>query len=137
MNDAKTIPDKEAQILRRMEILGVSESDVRQTFVRSGGHGGQNVNKTSTCVMLTHLPTGLQVKCQTTRQQAVNRLIARSLLLDKIDSARREQANAARSEKEKLRRQKRPRSRAAKERILANKSHNSSKKLLRKHVAGE
>ena len=137
MNDAKTIPDKEAQILRRMETLGVLESDVRQTFVRSGGHGGQNVNKTSTCVMLTHLPTGLQVKCQTTRQQAVNRLIARNLLLDKIESARRERFTAARSEKEKLRRQKRGRSRGAKERILANKSHNSSKKKLRKQVSGE
>jgi protein subunit release factor B len=59
MNEAKTIPDKEAQILGRMETLGVLEADVRETFVRSGGHGGQNVNKTSTCVMLTHLPTGL------------------------------------------------------------------------------
>ncbi len=137
MNDAKTIPDKEAQILHRMETLGVSESDVRQTFVRSSGHGGQNVNKTSTCVMLTHLPTGLQVKCQTTRQQGLNRLLARSLLLDKIEAIRRERADAARSEKEKLRRQKRGRSRSAKERILANKSHNSFKKKLRKQVSGE
>jgi len=137
MNETKTIPDREAQILRRMEILGVSESDVRQTFVRSGGHGGQNVNKTSTCVMLTHLPTGLQVKCQTTRQQAVNRLIARNLLLDKIEAARRARASAARSEKEKLRRQKRGRSRGARERILANKSHNSTRKKLRKPVASE
>ena len=137
MNEAKTIPDREAQILRRMETLGVLEADVRETFVRSGGHGGQNVNKTSTCVMLTHLPTGLQVKCQTTRQQGMNRLLARSLLLDKIEAARRERVTAERSEKEKLRRQKRGRSRGAKERILANKSHNSSRKKLRKQVSGE
>jgi peptide chain release factor len=137
MNEAKTIPDKEAQIIHRMEILRVLESDVRETFVRSGGHGGQNVNKTSTCVMLTHLPTGLQVKCQTTRQQGLNRLLARTLLLDKIEAARRERVTAERAEIEKRRRQKRGRSRGARERILANKFHNSSKKKLRKQVFGE
>lgn len=79
----------------------------------------------------------LRVKCQTTRQQGMNRLMGRNLLLDKIEAARRERVNAARSEKEKLRRQKRGRSRGAKERILANKSHNSFKKKLRKSVSDE
>ena len=68
--------------------LGVREADIEESFVRSGGHGGQNVNKTSTCVMLVHRPTGVQVKCQETRQQGLNRFIARRLLLDKIETAK-------------------------------------------------
>ena len=82
-------PEKEAQLTQRMAALGVREADLEETFVRSGGHGGQNVNKTSTCVMLLHRPTGLQVKCQATRQQGLNRFIARRLLLDKIEALKR------------------------------------------------
>jgi protein subunit release factor B len=124
-------PDKEAQLARRMLALGVQESDIEESFIRSGGHGGQNVNKTSTCVMLLHRPTGFQVKCQTTRHQGLNRMLARQLLLDKIESERKSAALAERSRIEKLRRQKRPRSRSAKERILADKSHRSARKRSR------
>src|SRR5205807_9323064 len=99
-----------------MAALGVREADLEETFVRSGGHGGQNVNKTATCVMLLHRPTGLQVKCQTTRQQGLNRFVARRLLLDKIEAARKARANAERARIEKIRRQKRRRSKGAKER---------------------
>jgi len=129
--------DKETQLAERMAALGVREADIKESFVRSGGHGGQNVNKTSTCVMLLHRPTGLQVKCQETRQQGLNRFIARKLLLDKIESMRRERAAKERARFEKLRRQKRPRSRAAKERMLAQKSRHSAKKEFRKRVSGE
>jgi len=124
-------PEKEAQLARRMNELGVREADIEENFVRSGGHGGQNVNKTSTCVMLLHRPTGFQVKCQTTRHQGLNRMLARQLLLDKIESQRRSAAAAERSRIEKLRRQKRPRSRGAKERILAEKAHRSARKRSR------
>src|SRR5690349_5292778 len=102
---------------KRLATLGVRESDIEETFVRSGGHGGQNVNKTSTCVMLLHRPSGLQVKCQTSRHQALNRSIARRLLLDKIENVQRQRVRAERARLEKLRRQKRGRSKGAKQRI--------------------
>src|SRR5436190_8881049 len=108
--------EKEAQLARRMAEVGIREEDIEESFVRSGGHGGQNVNKTSTCVMLLHRPSGVQVKCQTTRHQGLNRMLARQLLLDKIEAQRRSAAQAEKSRLEKLRRQKRHRSRAGKER---------------------
>jgi protein subunit release factor B len=130
-------PEKEVQLTQRMAALGVREADLEETFVRSGGHGGQNVNKTSTCVMLLHRPTGLQVKCQATRQQGLNRFIARRLLLDKVESLKRGYVAAQRAEIEKIRRQKRRRSRRAKNRMLADKSHHADKKALRRPVGME
>lgn len=127
--------EKEDQLARRMAALGVRESDLEETFVRSGGHGGQNVNKTATCVMLLHRPTGLQVKCQSTRQQGLNRFIARRLLLDKIEAQRRGYVEAERDRVEKIRRQKRRRSRRAKARMLADKAHQGAKKEARRGVA--
>jgi peptide chain release factor len=110
----------------------VRESDLEETFVKSGGHGGQNVNKSSTCVMLLHRPSGLQVKCQATRQQGLNRYLARRLLLDRIEELRTGRVAAEQARIEKIRRQKRKRSRRAKERMLANKAHHATKKALRR-----
>jgi protein subunit release factor B len=129
--------DKEDLLAQRMAALGVREVDIEETFVRSGGHGGQNVNKTSTCVMLLHRPSGLQVKCQDTRQQGQNRLLARRLLLDKLEAQRKRAADTARAERERLRRQKRRRSQQAKARILADKKHQAAKKASRRATAGE
>ncbi len=130
-------PEKEDQLARRMAELGVREADLEESFVHSGGHGGQNVNKTSTCVMLLHRPSGLQVKCQVTRQQGLNRFIARRLLLDKLELLRTGRVAAQRARIEKVRRQKRRRSRRAKQRMLADKARHSAKKQSRAPVAPE
>src|SRR3989440_8069908 len=125
MSSFPVSPEKEDQLGRRMAALGVRESDLEETFVRSGGHGGQNVNKTATCVMLLHRPTGLQVKCQTTRQQGLNRFVARRLLLDKIEALKKGFVAADRARIEKIRRQKRKRSKRARERMLADQAHHA------------
>ena len=132
MISSEPTSDKEAQLAARMAELGVREDEIEESFVRSGGHGGQNVNKTSTCVMLRHKPTGLLVKCQASRQQGLNRLLGRRLLLDKIERMQKGYIASERARIEKIRRQKRRRSRRAKARMLADKAHHSSKKQLRR-----
>lgn len=129
--------EKESQLTARMTALGVQESDLDESFVRSGGHGGQNVNKVSTCVMLLHRPTGIQVKCQNTRQQGMNRFIARKLLLDKIEERRRSAEAARRAERELLRRQKRRPSLGARKRNVESKRQQATKKAFRRSVSDD
>ena len=130
-------PEKEAALRARMEQLGVREEEFRETFVRSSGPGGQKVNKTSSCVFLVHLPTGLSVKCQQERSQALNRFLARRILLDRIERLRTGLVTAERMRVEKIRRQKRRRSRRAQEKTLEAKHIQSEKKSLRTRVGPE
>ncbi|OGR90469.1 MAG: hypothetical protein A2992_07375 [Elusimicrobia bacterium RIFCSPLOWO2_01_FULL_59_12] len=123
---------KEQSLRDKMKALGIYESDMEEHFVRSSGKGGQHVNKTSTCVYLLHKPTGLSVKCQEDRSQAVNRFLARRLLTEKIQQQVLGIKTAARQLSEKIRRQKRRRSRRAKEKMLADKRHQSEKKQTRR-----
>ena len=68
-----------------MEALGINEKDIEEKFVRSSGRGGQKVNKTSSCVYLKHLPTGIEVKCMEGRNQSLNRFLARRELVKRIE----------------------------------------------------
>jgi protein subunit release factor B len=77
--------EKERWLRERMEALGIHEKDVEEKFVRSSGRGGQKVNKTSTCVYLRHIPTGIEVKCMKERSQAINRFLARRELVQRIE----------------------------------------------------
>ena len=117
-----------------MSDLGVRAEDLKESFVRASGPGGQKVNKTSTCVMLKHIPTGLSVKCQKERSQALNRFIARRRLLDRIEKMRQGFVAKEKQRIEKIRRQKRRRSRRAKEKMLEAKHRQSQKKQQRKSV---
>ena len=98
-------------LTERMISLGIREEDLEERFVRSSGAGGQHVNKTSTCVWLLHRPTGLEVKCMSSRSQALNRFLARRELLEKIAALRgeptRQEKKAARLRKQKTKRRKR------------------------------
>jgi peptide chain release factor len=108
-------------LIDRMRELEINESDLEESFARSSGPGGQNVNKVSTAVTLRHLPSGISVTAQDSRSQAVNRKLARKRLLDAVASTRKARRAAEIAEHEKARRRKSPRPAALKRKILESK----------------
>ena len=131
------ISPEEKTLTKRMQALDVREQDIEEQFVRSSGAGGQKVNKTSSCVMLHHRPTGIRVKCQRERSQARNRFLARRILLDKIEAKLKGAESAEQQEVARVRRQKRKRSQRAKLKILEAKRHQAEKKSSRAGVRPE
>ena len=124
--------DKERALAERLARLGIVDADLDEQFVRSGGAGGQNVNKVSTCVVLRHVPSGIAVKCQEERSQAMNRFLARRLLADRFEAQQQGAKDARVAEAERIRRQKRKRSKRAKEKMLAAKHVRAEVKSLRR-----
>lgn len=126
-------PEKEKDLLKRMAKLGIKDSDLEEKFIRSQGKGGQKVNKSATCVYLKHLPTGIEVKCQRERSQALNRFLARRILVEKLEQMILGRESEEQQRIEKIRRQKRKRSKRAKEKMLKEKKLQSAKKQARRY----
>ena len=123
--------EKKLQLEEKMKKLGIEEKDLLEKFILGSGKGGQKVNKSSTCVWLKHLPTGIEVKCQKGRSQDSNRFFARRALCERLEEILFKEKSEKQQEFEKIRRQKRKRSKRAKEKILEGKHKISEKKALR------
>jgi protein subunit release factor B len=119
---------KQGELAARMLALGLKESDLEERFVRGGGAGGQKINKTSVVVWLKHVPSGIEVRCQESRSQALNRFLARRLMVEKLEHRQLKEKSAREQAIEKIRRQKRRRSRRAREKMLQDKRFQSDKK---------
>lgn len=130
------LPDEDA-LHQRMRKLRLREEDLQESFIRGSGPGGQKVNKTSSTVVLRHVPTGLEVRCQRERSQVLNRHWARVELCDRVEAERQEARLAEQNEREKTRRQNRPRPRGLKRRILEGKKQRSGVKKQRGRVQGD
>ncbi len=121
-------PEKQEALQLKMERLGIREQDILEKFIQGGGRGGQKINKAASCVYLKHLPTGIEVKCQAERSQALNRFLARRILVEKIEKRILGELAEEKQRIEKIRRQKRKRSKRAKLKMLEDKRKHARKK---------
>jgi protein subunit release factor B len=131
MSDFPVRPEKQEALRQKMNRLGIRQQDLIEKFIKSGGKGGQKVNKASTCVYLKHLPTGIEVKCSLERSQALNRFLARRILADRIEKRVLGEQSAEEQRIERIKRQKRKRSKRAKLKMLEGKRKRSEKKKAR------
>ena len=129
--------EKGNQLAVRMERLGIRESDLEESFIRGSGSGGQKINKTSSTVVLVHKPSGIEVRCQRERSQAMNRFFARRDLCDRMEEKTLGEASKRQQAIEKIRRQKRKRSKRAKARMVEGKRIQGAKKELRVRVSSD
>lgn len=126
--------EKQDELYKRMATLGIKEEELIEKFILGSGRGGQNLQKTSSCVYLKHIPTGIEVKCQKARSRDLNRYYARRLLCEKVEEKVFKIKTEKQYEAEKIRRQKRRRSRKQKEKILEEKHRHSEKKASRSKI---
>lgn len=125
--------DKWQQMQQEMQELGILEKDIVEKFILGSGRGGQKINKTSSCVYLKHVPTGIEIKCQQQRSREHNRYLARKQLCDQIKEKKKKAQDESRFYAEKKRRQKRRRTRLGQEKVLREKKRRSEKKSLRRY----
>lgn len=125
-------PEKQAALETRMAMLGIIEEDLIEKFILGSGSGGQKINKTHSCVYLKHVPSAIEVKCQSSRSREMNRYHARRELCDELENRRLGRESKRRQQIEKIRRQKRRRSRRSKQKSVQDKRLLSRKKQLRK-----
>jgi len=117
-----------------MRLLNIKEDDLVEKFVLGSGKGGQKINKTSSCVYLKHIPSGIEIKCQRERSRSLNRYLARKQLCEIYKERILKEKSERQTKQEKIRRQKRRRSRRQKEKMLADKRIHSIKKTNRRSV---
>ena len=133
-----SVSNIKAQALKqKMQQLGIKEQDIDERFILSSGKGGQNVNKVSSAVYLRHRPSGIEVKCQSERSQALNRFLARKRLSDKIEQAQNLSQSEHKKKIAKIKRQKRKRSKRAKEKFLEYKRLRAGRKAFRRPAAAD
>jgi peptide chain release factor len=128
------LAEQASTLEKKMALLGVREEDIVESFIRSSGPGGQNVNKTATCVYLKHLPTGIEVKCQRQRSQLLNRSLARHILLSKIAHKIQQDNLEKQSFKAKIMRRNRKKPVSLKKKILEDKRRHAEKKFVRRKI---
>ena len=124
--------DKRDALKRRMAKLRILENDLIERFIRGTGHGGQKINKTSSCVYLHHRPSGIEIKCQAQRSREMNRYFVRRELCDRIEEIEQGRKSERRQRIEKIRRQKRRRSRRQRQREVGLKRQHGQKKEFRR-----
>ena len=129
--------DKRAALKRRMVDLGILVDDLIERFIRGTGHGGQKINKTSSCVYLQHQPSGIEIKCQAQRSREMNRFIARRELCERLEELAQGRKSERQQRIEKIRRQKRRRSRRQRQREVGLKRQHGQKKELRRKPRGD
>lgn len=129
--------EKQQALDERLARLGIREQDLVERFILGAGKGGQKVNKTSSCVYLRHVPSGIEVKCQRERSRELNRFLARRELCDRLEARIAGVKTARQQAAEKIRRQKRRRSRRQKERMLEGKRLHGLKKQARRATVHE
>src|SRR5689334_18742010 len=129
--------EKSDALQLRMQALEIREEDLIEKFILGSGRGGQKINKTSSCVYLKHIPTGIEVKCQQGRSREMNRYYARKELCQRLEEKEQNIQSERQMLAEKIRRQKRRRSRRSKEKMLADKKRHADKKSLRQSPRGD